>query len=82
MTIKEERRSLKIDPIWERFTQNGEGHFEALVRLSDNYSPEYMKILGPFSPGVMKAKLPCTALSRLMCDQKVLSAELREYVGH
>lgn len=74
-------RTVDIDPIWERFANAGVGHFEALVRLSDNYRPDYMKILGPFTKGVFKAELPATALPRLAHDDKILSVELREYKG-
>lgn len=78
---KNVKRTVDIDPIWSRFAAASEGHFEALVRLKDNYSPEYMKILGPFCPGVLKAELPSSALQRLASDEKVLSVELKEYVG-
>jgi hypothetical protein len=75
------KRTVDIDPIWSRFTSSGEGHFEALVRLSENYKPDYMKITGVFTPGVFKAALPAHALSRLAKDEKVLDVELHEYVG-
>ena len=73
-------RKVDIDPIWQRFLSVSNGHFEALVRLKDNYQPDYMNIVGPFSPGVLKAELQAEALPRLAADEKVLSVELREYV--
>lgn len=73
-------RQVDIDPIWQRFLSVSNGRFEALVRLKEDYHPDYMNILGPFSPGVMKAELHAEALDRLAADEKVLSVELREYV--
>lgn len=73
-------RTVDIDPIWKRFTESSEGRFAALVRLSENYRPEYMTILEPFTPGVYRAEIPSSALSRLSQDAGVLGVELREYV--
>jgi hypothetical protein len=69
-----------VDPIWKRFTSTTQGRFEALVRLSDNYRPNYMTILEPFTPGEFKAEIPVSALEHLAADERVLSVELREYV--
>lgn len=74
-------RTVDIDPIWSRFENSAHGRFEALVTLSEDYRPEYMKILGSFSPGTLRAEIPTAALKRLEHDDKVLSVELREYVG-
>lgn len=76
------KRTVDIDPIWMRFANSTEGRFEALVTLSEDYHPEYMKIVGQFTPGILRAEVPAPALSSLMRDEKVLSVELREYVGH
>ncbi|MBI3419525.1 MAG: hypothetical protein HY053_05285 [Proteobacteria bacterium] len=78
---KNVKRTVDVDPIWKRFSGFPQGRFEALVRLSsEDYSPDYMKILGPFTPGVMKAEIRTEALQRLAADEHVLSVELREYV--
>ncbi len=75
------KRTVDIDPIWQRFTNHSsEGRFAALVRLSENYRPEYMTILGAFTPGVFRAEIPSSALPRLTQDDRVLGVELREYV--
>jgi hypothetical protein len=74
------KRTITIDPIWQRFTNLSSGHFEALVRLQGNYRPDYLKILGNFSADVFKVQLPSSALSRITRDEGVLSLDLREYV--
>lgn len=75
------RRTIKIDPVWNRFMDLPNGHFEALVALDSNYKPDYMTILGQFSPGVLKVSLQPCELLRLQADERVLSAELREYIA-
>ncbi len=75
------KRTVDIDPIWQRFANSASGHFQALVRLSGDYRPDYMKIGESFTPGVMKAELPAGALARLASDERVLSVELREFIG-
>lgn len=74
------KRTVDIDPIWQRFTEATEGSFAALVRLSENYRPDYMTVGEAFTPGVYRAEIPSTALSRLAQDANVLGVELREYV--
>ena len=80
---KNTNRTVDIDPVWSRFANSGEGHFEALVRLSsEDYEPDYMKIVGSFVPGVLKAHIPSHELGRLARDERVLSAEVREFVAN
>jgi hypothetical protein len=79
-SIKNAKRTVDVDPIWKRFLGHSQGRFEALVRLSENYKPDYMTIGDVFTPGVYRAEIPSSALSRLAADQGVLSVELREYV--
>lgn len=79
---KNGKRTVDIDPIWSRFSQSGQGHFEAFVRLSEGYRPDYMKIMGPFIQGLFKAELPASALPRVARDENVLGFEVREYRGN
>jgi hypothetical protein len=80
-STKRVKRTVDIDPIWQRFAGlSPEGTFRALVRLSGDYKPAYMKIDGTFSPGVLKAEMPASALPCLAKDSKVLSVEFREFV--
>jgi hypothetical protein len=74
------KRTVDIDPIWKRFMGQSQGCFKALVRLSENYKPDYMKIEDVFTPGVYRAEIPSSALTRLAADQGVLSVEVRQYV--
>lgn len=75
-------KGRKVGPVWERFsTALKGGHFEALVCLQEGYTPDYMKITGPFSPGVLRAELPADALTRLEHDEKVISVDVREFVS-
>ncbi|MBI1273188.1 MAG: hypothetical protein GC131_03770 [Alphaproteobacteria bacterium] len=56
------------------------GGFSAIVRLArPEYRPEYMTILGTFTPGWMRARINCDALDRAADDSDVLSVELCEH---
>jgi hypothetical protein len=58
------------------------GAFNAIVRLSrPEYRPDYMKILGQFTPGFMSAQIGCDALDRAEADSNILSVELREHLS-
>ncbi len=56
------------------------GTFDAIVRLArPEYRPSYMKILGQFSPGFMRAEIDYTAFPEATADRDVLAVELRAY---
>jgi len=58
------------------------GEFKAIVHLaSPDKHPPYMKILGLYSPGFLKARIPCSQINRISADANVLSVELREHVS-
>lgn len=54
--------------------------FNAIVRLSrPEYRPNYMRILGEFSPGFLRAEIAYHAFAKAQADQDVLTVELRAF---
>lgn len=54
--------------------------YNAIVCLAQpEYRPSYMRILGQFSPGFMRAEIPYDAFAAAAADAKVLTVELRAY---
>jgi len=79
-------RRVDIDPIWQRFINPSlhaslAGHFAALVKLAENYQPDYLTVTGVFGQGFVKAEFPSSALAKVEKDAGVLSVELREFIG-
>lgn len=63
-------------------SDNPHGEFEAIVHLAKPEThPPYMKILGTYSPGFLKARIPCSQMRRISADQNVLSVELRAHIS-
>ncbi len=61
---------------------NPHGEFEAIVHLATpEKHPSYMKILGTYSPGFLKARIPCSQIKRISSDDNVLSVELRAHIS-
>lgn len=58
------------------------GEFEAIVHVAEPqaHSP-YMRILGPYSPGFLKVRIPCSKIAALTDDANVLSIELRAHLS-
>lgn len=57
--------------------------YNAIVCLAQpEYRPSYMRILGPFSPGFMRAEIPYAAFAAAEADAKVLTVELRAFRSH
>ena len=58
------------------------GEFKAIVHLAKpDKHPSYMKIIGLYSPGFLKARIPCSQMNRIAADANVLSVELREHIS-
>lgn len=54
--------------------------FNAIVRLArPEYRPNYMRILGEFSPGFMRAEIAYNAFDQAQADRDVLTVELRAF---
>lgn len=54
--------------------------FNAIVRLArPEYRPNYMRILGEFSPGFMRAEIAYHAFAKAEADGDVLTVELRAF---
>lgn len=61
-------------------TAERDSGFTAIVRLRHaEYRPDYMEILGPFSPGYVRARLPQSAIASAEADQNILSVELQAH---
>lgn len=57
--------------------------YNAIVCLAQpEYRPSYMRILGPFSPGFMRAEIPYAAFAAAEADAQVLTVELRAFRSH
>jgi hypothetical protein len=56
------------------------GEFKVIVRFAKPKYPPYLKVIGPHSPGHIKARVPCNQIARMSQDNNVLSIELREHV--
>ncbi len=57
-----------------------QGTFKAIVRLARaEYRPPYMRILGQFSPGYLRAEIDYAAFPRVHDDSEVLAVELLAY---
>ena len=53
-------------------------HYHAIVSLTrPEYRPSYMRILGQFSPGFMRAEIAYDAFAQARADAEVLAVELR-----
>ncbi len=58
------------------------GEFHAIVRLAKPEAyPAYMKILGLYSPGFLKARIPCSEMRHVASDSNVVSVELCAHVS-
>lgn len=54
------------------------GLYNAIVSLAHpEYRPSYMRILGQFSPGFMRAEIAYDAFAKARADAEVLAVELR-----
>ncbi len=57
--------------------------YNAIVRLNHpEYRPSYMRILGQFSPGFMRAEIAYDAFAKARADAEVLAVELRALCAH
>ena len=66
---------------WTPLMSSGRGKLSAIVQLAKHdHRPSYMTILGQFSPGFMRAHIPCDALHALENDINVISVEIREHI--
>lgn len=56
------------------------GTYDAIVRLArPEYRPPYMRILGQFSPGFMRARIDFADFPQAYADRDVLAVELRAH---
>lgn len=56
------------------------GTYDAIVRLArPEYRPPYMRILGQFSPGFMRARIDFADFPQASADRDVLTVELRAH---
>lgn len=56
--------------------------FNAIVQLAHpEYRPSYMRILGQFSPGFMRAEIAYNAFAAARADEEILAIELRSLLS-
>ncbi len=56
------------------------GTYDAIVRLArPEYRPSYMRILGQFSPGFMRARIDFADFPQAGADRDVIAVELRAH---
>ncbi|MGB4101620.1 MAG: hypothetical protein WBK91_06925 [Alphaproteobacteria bacterium] len=60
--------------------QTPHGTYDVIVQLvRPEYRPSYMRILGQFSPGFMRARLDLADFPQASADHNVIAVELRSH---